>query len=177
MARIHRGILSHRDWLSFAALWCLPNGPLTWEHVPRMLSAENVFPATDVKGNRWRVSRHVRDRSLIRSPRASGQLAATRVPWCVHTGIAYGENLPDIPAACTTRNFRYLVRGPFTHIHQDEFIIIVRQSTTNPCLDYIDGLAQERRSSSSLAMESRLSCTNPSIWGLPEARGCDDCTF
>ena len=31
------------------------------------------------------------------------------------------------------------------------------------CLSYIDGLVQERRNSSVLAMELRLSCTNPSI--------------
>ena len=30
-------------------------------------------------------------------------------------------------------------------------------------LHYIDGLVQERRNSSALAMELRLSCTNPSI--------------
>ena len=29
---------------------------------------------------------------------------------------------------------------------------------------YIDGLVQERRNSSALAMQWRLSCTNPSIW-------------
>ena len=29
---------------------------------------------------------------------------------------------------------------------------------------YINGLVQERRNSSALAMELRLSCTNPSIW-------------
>ena len=29
---------------------------------------------------------------------------------------------------------------------------------------HIDGLMQERRNSSALAMELRLSCTNPSIW-------------
>ena len=29
--------------------------------------------------------------------------------------------------------------------------------------EYIDGLVQERRNSSALAMELRLSCTNPSI--------------
>ena len=29
---------------------------------------------------------------------------------------------------------------------------------------YFDGLVQERRNSSVLAMELRLSCTNPSIW-------------
>ena len=31
----------------------------------------------------------------------------------------------------------------------------------------IDGLVQERRNSSALAMEFRLSCTNPSIWWWP----------
>ena len=31
---------------------------------------------------------------------------------------------------------------------------------------YFDGLAQERRNSSALAMELRLSCTNPSIYAL-----------
>ena len=30
--------------------------------------------------------------------------------------------------------------------------------------DYFDGLVQERRNSSALAMALRLSCTNPSIW-------------
>ena len=29
---------------------------------------------------------------------------------------------------------------------------------------YIDGLVQEKRNSSALAMELRLSCTNPSMW-------------
>ena len=33
---------------------------------------------------------------------------------------------------------------------------------------YIDGLAQERRNSSALAMELRLSCINPSIWNSGE---------
>ena len=31
-------------------------------------------------------------------------------------------------------------------------------------MDYIDGLEQERRNSSALAMELRRSCTNPSTW-------------
>ena len=34
---------------------------------------------------------------------------------------------------------------------------------------HIDGLAQERRSSSALAKELRLSCINPSIYQLPFA--------
>ena len=31
---------------------------------------------------------------------------------------------------------------------------------------YVNGLVQERRNSSALAMELRLSCTNPSIWNI-----------
>ena len=38
---------------------------------------------------------------------------------------------------------------------------------------YIDGLVQERRNSSALAMEWRLSCTNPSIFRMdPESEQC-----
>ena len=33
------------------------------------------------------------------------------------------------------------------------------------CIAYIDGLVQERRNSSALAIELGLSCTNPSIRG------------
>ena len=32
---------------------------------------------------------------------------------------------------------------------------------------HIDGLVQERRNSSVLAMELRISCINPSIWSTP----------
>ena len=35
-------------------------------------------------------------------------------------------------------------------------------------MDNIDGLVQERRNSSALAMELRLSCTNPSIYVTDE---------
>ena len=47
------------------------------------------------------------------------------------------------------------------------------QKTPWPFLDikkifsHIDGLAQERHNSSALAMELRLSCTSPLIWGFP----------
>ena len=41
--------------------------------------------------------------------------------------------------------------------HEARFI-----SNLNVC-NHIDGLVQERRNSSALAMELRLSCTNPSI--------------
>ena len=39
----------------------------------------------------------------------------------------------------------------------------LRYSSPCPC-ENIDGLVQERRNSSALAMELRLFCTNPSIW-------------
>ena len=40
----------------------------------------------------------------------------------------------------------------------------VNELMENWQLLYIDGLVQERHNSSALAMELRLSCTNPLIW-------------
>ena len=39
----------------------------------------------------------------------------THVPWCMPDALksAVGENVPGIPGACATRNFTYLVRGPW----------------------------------------------------------------
>ena len=43
----------------------------------------------------------------------------THVPWCMPVSLTSGsfevggeENVPDIPGACASRNFTYLVRGP-----------------------------------------------------------------
>ena len=36
--------------------------------------------------------------------------------------------------------------------------------------DQVDGLVQERRNSTALAMELHLSCTNPSKYSLPSMR-------
>ena len=40
----------------------------------------------------------------------------THVPWCMSGSLTRGsgENVPSIPGACTTRNFTYLARGPWT---------------------------------------------------------------
>ena len=40
----------------------------------------------------------------------------THVPWCMSGSLfsGGGENVPGIPGACTTRNFTYLARGPWT---------------------------------------------------------------
>ena len=45
----------------------------------------------------------------------------THVPWCMPGSLTssflwswrWGENVPGIPGACATRNFTYLVRGPW----------------------------------------------------------------
>ena len=39
----------------------------------------------------------------------------THVPWCMLGSLTRGdgENVPDIPGACATRKFTYLVRGPW----------------------------------------------------------------
>ena len=36
-----------------------------------------------------------------------------RVAVYLYTKLARGENVPGIPGACATRNFAYLVRGPW----------------------------------------------------------------
>ena len=39
----------------------------------------------------------------------------THVPWCMSGSLTGGggENVPGIPGACATRNFAYLIRGPY----------------------------------------------------------------
>ena len=57
------------------------------------------------------------------------------------------------------RHIRYLTKILITSILYDIMII----TSTLPIVGHSDGLVQERRNSSALAMELRLSCTNPSI--------------
>ena len=40
------------------------------------------------------------------------------------------------------------------------------KGSNDESLQHIDGLVQEKRNSKALAMELRLSCTNPSIYSL-----------
>ena len=50
----------------------------------------------------------------------------------------------------------------------------VNELMENWQLLYIDGLVQERHNSSALAIELRLSCTNPSIWLITLGRNSWD---
>ena len=72
-----------------------------------------------------RMRREYRERfprqRLQRKPLASDPgmhhgTCVTHVPWCMSgsSNRSGGENVPGIPGACATRNFRYLVRGPWT---------------------------------------------------------------
>ena len=67
-------------------------------------NARNGFPATTGKQSRY-ASRHVRDARAV----MHAGIANSRFPF----NSAAGENVPGIPGACATRNFTYLVRGPW----------------------------------------------------------------
>ena len=53
---------------------------------------------------------------IQRKPLVSGT-CVTHVPWCMSGFLIRGggENVPGIPGAWTTRNFAYLVRGPWSY--------------------------------------------------------------
>ena len=56
-----------------------------------------------------------RHRPLINDPDMHHGTCATHVPWCMWGSLIHvgGENVPAIPGACATRNFPYLIRGPW----------------------------------------------------------------
>ena len=54
---------------------------------------------------------------LVSDPGMHHDTCVTHVPWCMSGSLnrGGGENVPGIPGACATRNFTYLVRGPWGH--------------------------------------------------------------
>ena len=65
---------------------------------------------------RERFTRHwLQRKPLISHPSMHHGTCVTHVPWCMSVSLTYGggENVPVIPGACATRNFTYLVRGPW----------------------------------------------------------------
>ena len=52
---------------------------------------------------------------LVSDPGMHHGTCVTHVPWCVSGLLTSGggENVPDIPGECATRNFTYLARGPW----------------------------------------------------------------
>ena len=73
-------------------------------------NAGNVFPATDIKGI-----------PLVSDPGMHRDTCVTHVPWCMSGSLTRGggEIVPGIPDASATRNFTYLVRGPFRYQIED----------------------------------------------------------
>ena len=65
-------------------------------------NAGNVFP-------RDRLQRKL----LVSDPEMHHGTCVTHVPWCMSGSLnrGGGENVPDIPGACATRNITYLARG------------------------------------------------------------------
>ena len=61
-----------------------------------------------------RFPRHRLQRNpLVSDPGIHHDARVTHVPWCISGSPTRGggENVPDIPGACATHNFAYLVRG------------------------------------------------------------------
>ena len=77
-------------------------------------NAGNVFPATQLQR-----------KSLVSVP----AMHVTLVPWCMSGSLTRGggENVPDIPGACTTRKFSYLARIP---CHTSEVYLCIVPSVT-----------------------------------------------
>ena len=67
--------------------------------------------------------RHQR-KPLVNDPGMHHGTCVTHVPWCMSGSLTHsgGENVPGIPGACATRNFRYLVKGPWAHCSKAPFI-------------------------------------------------------
>ena len=62
----------------------------------------------------------------------------THVPWCMSGSLTRGggENVPGIPGACATRNFTYLVRGPwYTEYQLMAQPVYLLVAITNSCLN------------------------------------------
>ena len=64
----------------------------------------------------WKPFPHHRPqrKPLVNDPGMRHGTCVTHVPWCMSGSLTRGggENVPDIPGACATRNVTYLIRGP-----------------------------------------------------------------
>ena len=81
----------------------------------------------DTQHCRLRMRRECRERfprhQLQRTPLVNDHgmhhsTCVTHVPWCMSGSLTRGggENVPSIPGTCATRNFTYLVRGPWSRV-------------------------------------------------------------
>ena len=112
--------------------------------------AGNVFPR-----------RRFQRKLLVSDPGMHHGTCVTHVPWCMSGSLTCGggENVRGIPGACAPAILCIWqeARWHVARRHQARISLVLRNVQ-------IDGLVQERCNSSALAMELRLSCTNPSKW-------------
>ena len=122
-----------------------------------------------------RFSRHrLQRKSLVSALHASRHVRHARV--VMHVGIANprcGENVPGIPGACATRNFPYLVRGPW---RLSRNYIIHESHVLNFCLLFV-GKYYQLLSNRSIWMHKTTTATYGRIimselllYGLPMLR-------
>ena len=87
-----------------------PNGPLARYAKLRVAHAPGIpgafFPAL------------TSTETLVNDPGMHRGTCVTHVPGCMSGSInhGYGENVPGIPGACTTRNFTDLVKAPLLEV-------------------------------------------------------------
>ena len=70
---------------------------------------------------RERFPRHrIQRKPVVTDPGMHHGTCVTHMPWCMSGSLTRGggENVPGIPGACATRNFTYLVRGPYIRRHR-----------------------------------------------------------
>ena len=63
----------------------------------------------------WFPCHRLQRKPLISNPNMHHGMCITHMPWCMLGSLTRGggENVPGITGACATRNFMYLVRGPW----------------------------------------------------------------
>ena len=98
--------------------------PESWAKQFLWIIAMGLLPDTQNCGLRicWerrerreRFPRHrLQWKPLVRVPGMHHGTCVTHGPWCMSESLARvgGENVPDSPGACATRNFTYLAWGP-----------------------------------------------------------------
>ena len=72
---------------------------------------------------RERFPRHwLQRKPLASDPDMHHGTCITHVPWCMSGSLTRdgGQNVPHIPGACATRNFTYMVRGPWGQTYGNE---------------------------------------------------------
>ena len=93
----------------------------------KLMPVNSMGLLPDTQNCRLRMSRERRDsfprhrlqrKPLVSYPGMHHGTCVTHVPWSMSASLTRsgGENDPDNPGACATRNFTYLARGPYSLI-------------------------------------------------------------